>query len=396
VETDNPWKPSGTLPSGIYLVQHGMQLNGHDGVAGNVLIYVTGGSVDLHGNGNVVLNALNSPYWEGSTNPPPPTLPEPVLWISSADTGASITLGGDSNATTINGAVYAPSGSVSIIGGGHGGGVNVTGLEAGSVSCTGGGDHADLVAGAPLTSGTFDQPASPTIGSGHSGTDKITIYGKGSLAPTGTVSVYACGPTATSCDSTGTIVNLNAALSGGGNGTSAATVSYTPPSPGGWCFAAYYNPSTSPPSYNGSSDTSSDGCFTVTPPPLAPVITYPFESQCYNSTGAGGACPSPVNWTGPITGTATDPSGPGLAAIQVAIQDPHGKWWQGTCGSTMKTWSSNSPAWNVASGSTTWNCGFTATNFKNNDTGTYTLKATATDTSGSTGPATTVTFLWGG
>ena len=399
VETANPWTPQGQLNPGIYIVEHGMKLAGSNGVSGNVLIYVTGGNVDLSGQGNVLLQSLD-PYWEGGyavqadgsrtrvneTTPTPPTLPEPVLWVASTDTGATVTLGGNGNATTINGAIYAPTASVQINGGGNGGSVSADQLEAGSLSCNGGGRSPDnVLIGTLQATGTIDYPTNSTIALGNSDTDTATVEAPPNTTLSGTVTFYLCDSSIGCDSSTGVQVGSPVTLPASTNGSSTATSPpVTPVTEGSWCFAAYFTPASSTSLYP-SADTSQDGCFTVLNAPNAPDITYPTSSgpNCYSSPG--GSCPQ---WEGAITGTATDSNGTVLS-VQVAIQQPgNGTWWDALTG----TWVP-SQTWNQATGTSTWDLPFS--NFPPGDTGYYTVWADATDVHG-TGPASSVSFEWAG
>ena len=400
-ETASPWKPSGTITGSgggtIYVVQNGVKLDGTTGIAGNALLYVTGGNVDLTGGGNVTLSAL-SPAWENPvTSPAPPTLPEPVIWVPSSNTGATISLGGNGNATTINGAIYAPGAAVSLNGGGSSGALAVQGLVANSYSCTG---HDSLTAGSTLSSGTSDFPSSASLSYTSTATirDVVTVSGVGSLTPTGTVTIYVCGPSATTgCDSsTGTSIGTASLASSGSGSATATSAPYHPTSAGSYCFAAYYGGSAS---YNLSSDTSTDGCFTVSAPQL-PVVTQPVQGDYYAKlgTGSGSTATTPAAWPLAISGTATDTGGPGLASVLVAIQTPGGKWWNGT------TFGSTSIQWNAASTSNGWanwtypflSTSYPTTGSASSRIGTYTVEVYSADTSGATSTAAVVTYTWQG
>ena len=408
-ETANPWDPStdplalsgGKLKPAIYVVQHGLKLSKGLDATNGVLFYVTGGNVDLGvGNANVLMTPL-APNWENPVPTGTPTPPEVVLWVSRNDTSPSnpptMTLGGNGNATTINGAVYAPTAALTMNGGGSSGGVNAQSLDIGSiVSCNGGGSVPyNLTIGSPLSSGASVQPTSATISNGQSDSAAITVLGVGSLTPTGTVTFYQCGPLGVGigCTSTanqvGGPVTLTASSPGIAKATSAA---FTPSSAGTYCFAAYYSGNAS---YSPSSDTSTDGCFTVSGPP-APTILVPSSSaSCYNHTG-GGSC---TMWPLAISGTAGDPGGPGVASVNIAIQDPNGLWWNGT------SYSSSTPltfpaADTSGTGSfSTWKLPYPLVNLPSSDKGTYTVVATITDKTtptGVTGPAASQSFNWKG
>jgi hypothetical protein len=358
-----------------------------------VLFYVTGGSVSLGGGGNVSLSPL-SPNWEVTKDSAPAPMPEVVLWIAKSDSGATLTMGGNGNATTIQGAVYAPSAAVTLNGGGNSGGVSTQSMDVGSVAaCNGGGAVPwNVVVGSPQTSGTFvlANPNAPNVS--QAVTAQVTVLGIGAQTPTGTVTVYLCGPETvvygcTKADPTAQ--NLGSPTVSGGNGSATATATFTPMTPGKtYCFAAYYAGDIN---YQASSDTSTDGCFTVSnavPPPAAPVVSYPAVGACYHSNnGNSGGC---SHWSGTITGTASDPGGPGIQNVQVAIEDANGKWWDGS------GFNSATAVGQAASGTASWSYAFPIGDFPNKDTGQYNVVVTATDTLSNSGPSTLVSFIWNG
>jgi hypothetical protein len=364
--------------------------------ANGVLFYVTGGNVSLNGNGNLLLDPL-APNWEAPTQP----TPEVVLWISKNDVSPNnpptLTLGGNGNTTTINGAVYAPTAALTINGGGTNGGVTTQALDIGSIAtCNGGGSVAEnLTVGSTLASGTFVQPATQAITTGQSDSAKATVVGDGKLAATGLVTFYECGPEVipNACTNiTGTQVGPAVALVTGANGVStASSPTVTPPLPGNYCFAAYYGGSAS---YNPSSDTSTstDGCFSVSGPP-APVITAPTNNGCYSSN-ANRKCPT--SWPGSITGAATDAGGPGLLSVQLSIEDKTtGLYWNGS------SFASTIPVANQASDTSgtgsfsTWGLPFPSSNLSAGDT--FAVVATSTDKANATGPPSAIVgFTWKG
>ena len=86
--------------------------------------------------------------------------------------------------------------------------------------------------------------------------------------PTGTITVYACGPATvpTPCTSTADQVGSGEELHplpGTDDTVESLSSLFAPDAPGYWCFAAYYSGNTN---YSASSDTSTDGCFDATPP----------------------------------------------------------------------------------------------------------------------------------
>jgi IPT/TIG domain len=101
---------------------------------------------------------------------------------------------------------------------------------------------------------------------GNTNTDGAVVTGNAvGGSPTGTVTFYECGATATaqSCTSQANQVGSPVALTAGaGNTSSANSVTFTPHAGGYYCFGAYYSGDSN---YGTSSDTSTDECFDVTP-----------------------------------------------------------------------------------------------------------------------------------
>ena len=114
-------------------------------------------------------------------------------------------------------------------------------------------------------SSTTSTPTSSSIVLGNTNTDSAVVTGNATLgSPTGTVSFYECGPTATAQPCTSQTDQLGSAVgvtAGAGNTSSAGSATFTPTSAGYWCFGAYYSGDAN---YSSSSDTSTDECFDVT------------------------------------------------------------------------------------------------------------------------------------
>jgi hypothetical protein len=109
-------------------------------------------------------------------------------------------------------------------------------------------------------------PSVSTVTLGDTDTDVATVFGTLSGGvPTGTVSFFACGPTATpvgctsQSDPVGTPVTVNAST---GNNATATSMPFTPASVGYWCFGASYSGSVS---YVGGPDSSTAECVRVNP-----------------------------------------------------------------------------------------------------------------------------------
>ncbi len=100
---------------------------------------------------------------------------------------------------------------------------------------------------------------------GNSNSDSATVTGSvGGIDPTGSVDFYECGPTAspTPCTSGSWTQFDTESLNGTSNPDTVASASFTPTSTGYWCFAGVYSGDSN---YSGSSDSTTDECFDVTP-----------------------------------------------------------------------------------------------------------------------------------
>jgi hypothetical protein len=203
------------------------------------------------------------------------------------------------------------------------------------------------------SSSTASTPASASIVLGNSNSDTAVVTGDATFgSPTGTVTFYECGPTAspTACTSQSNEVGTGPVglTAGSGNTSSASSVSFTPTSTGYWCFAAYYSGDSN---YGPSDDsTTTDGCFdvtaatstTTTTPGSATIVLGNTETDVASVAGnaAGGAptgtvtfyycyagaspspCTSKLNkvGTGPVTLTtgASDTSSATSAVLHIA------------------------------------------------------------------------------
>jgi hypothetical protein len=417
LETATNWDPS-TDPSvhvgglitqplipAIYVVTSGMQiqkgLNGTNGA----LFYVTGGNVSLGGNGNVALSPL-SPNWEQTVDNSAVPTPEVALWISQNDTNATLTLGGNGNTTTITGAVYAPTAALTMNGGGSNGGVNVNTLVLGSIStCNGGGSLAeDFTIGNQAATGTVDAPSQSGILANTPITDLASVAGSitPNYPPTGTVQFIVCGPEDPSLgcasESTKLVAGWNPApvpLTSSVNSTSTAqSPTFTPTAPGAYCFGAYYSPPTPPGLYSASFDASSNACFNVSQP-LLPTITSPTSGPCYAAKSNTPSCGSSyTTWpSDAISGTAPA----GTTKITLTVEDAKGNYWNGTKFVNVAK-GALPPTVTATPGAptdwTTWSYPFST--FAPGDTGSYTITATAYNSTAVSGVSQPLTFTWGG
>jgi prepilin-type N-terminal cleavage/methylation domain-containing protein len=356
----------------IFEVTNGLTVSKGFSAPQGALFYVTGGNVAMTGNGNILINPL-VPNFETPTQP----LPELVLWDTSP---GSLTIGGNGNTTVINGAIYAPNPSttVTLNGGGNSGGLVSESLDIGGTLNCNGQDAVTVGSNGKEYSLANVQPSVTTDAAGSALAAHVSVYGIGTTSPSGTVSIYYCGPTAgAGCGQTtgwtptaADQVAAAAPLTAGANSTSTASANFTPTAPGTYCFAVIYGGDSN---YNGSSDVSSDGCFTVTAFPAPVIVTPPpppLPQACY---GGSGSCNTP--WPGSFVGTATDPGGPGLATVFIALSTGS-KYWNGTAWVTSAT-----PIWLPASGTTSWTYTFDHTKFQNGNN-TYTVVAESQDTGG--------------
>jgi hypothetical protein len=99
---------------------------------------------------------------------------------------------------------------------------------------------------------------------------------------------------------------------------------------------------------------------------VAPTSTITFP---------GGTVYTPTSWnascSSSICGTATDSGGSGLQQVDVSLRRGSGNYWNGS------SFSSATPVWNAASGTSAWTYAFAASSFPADDT--YTVAARATD-----------------
>jgi hypothetical protein len=115
------------------------------------------------------------------------------------------------------------------------------------------------------TTTTATAPTASTIVLGQTDTDGATVTGnEAGGSPTGSVTFYECGPTATpqpctTGDQVGNPVGVTA--NGDGLTSSAGSASFTPTSTGYWCFAGDYSGDSN---YASSADNTTDECFDVT------------------------------------------------------------------------------------------------------------------------------------
>jgi len=110
----------------------------------------------------------------------------------------------------------------------------------------------------------------------------------------------------------------------------------------------------------------------------APVLTFPVATSSYNDAAWNAGCSSA------ICGTSSDAAS-GVQKVEVSIQQGSGNYWNGS------GFSSGTPVWNLASGTTSWSLPFAASAFPAE--GSYTITPRVTDNVGNvaTSSAATIT-----
>lgn len=300
------FKPSGQL-DGIYIISGGITSSNNDVSTGpdGVLLYVTGGPVDLTGNATLNLTKPVSAY------------APIVLWIAAGDPNPTISLGGNGNVTTIGGTVYAPTGALTLHGGGNSGGVSAGAVVTNSISCQGGGNSVGFSFGPLVTTTSLTSAPNPAADGNpvtltaqvnssqtvNGGQLLFTVVGKG--GPTGDCTVPAIvGSTGAATCVTG---NLSAA-----NGPYTITAYYQ----GNSSFGAS---NSSPLTQNVLLPTTT--VLTESPPsPVAPgqVVTYSVAVTAVNGTTPSGTVTfAGVTCTGGSNAKTLD--GTGHATCQSAL-----------------------------------------------------------------------------
>ena len=109
-------------------------------------------------------------------------------------------------------------------------------------------------------------PTASTVTLGNADSDGATVFGTAADGvPTGSVSFYECGETATPTPCTSPAHPVGGPVtvtSAGGDTATATSPSFTPTSTGYWCFSGYYSGGGP---YGAGSDTTTDECISVTP-----------------------------------------------------------------------------------------------------------------------------------
>jgi len=117
---------------------------------------------------------------------------------------------------------------------------------------------------------------------------------------------------------------------------------------------------------------------TVAPPPSS-AVAFPAAAGLYGTASWTGGCASAG-----FCGTATDNSGAGIQKVELAIQEGSGNYWNGSA------FSSASPVFVLAAGTTSWSYAFPASSFPAD--GSYTVETRATDNLNGVETPTSTTF----
>jgi large repetitive protein len=114
---------------------------------------------------------------------------------------------------------------------------------------------------------------------------------------------------------------------------------------------------------------------TVDTTPPSETVSYPANSGSYGA-----------NWTGTISGTASD-AGSGVASVAVAIENTTtGLWWTGT------SFTASSASYQAAVGTSTWTYAFPAANLTTGDG--YAVTSQASDNAGNVGTSSVSSFTY--
>jgi hypothetical protein len=161
--------------------------------------------------------------------------------------------------------------------------------------------------------------ANPTVSLGQSTVDDVTVTGDATGgSPTGTVTIYQCGPTAapTPCTSLANPLGPPLDLTAGREDRSTAvSTPFTPTAGGYWCFAAAYSGDAN---YSIGSDSPTADCFDV-PPKITSPSTTTFTEGRFGSfpvSSSGGYAPVAYSADGTL------PSGVTLSAAGVLSGTP--------------------------------------------------------------------------
>ena len=157
------------------------------------------------------------------------------------------------------------------------------------------------------TPATSEQIGTGSLGAPASDTANITVSGAANWS--GSLQFYLCGPSASSCDASGTAIGSAITVT---QATSmpVSSSSTTVTSVGSYCWAAFFTSSTT--GVPNGRDTGANECFTVTP--VTPTLG--------TTAGAGPVLlGNPVTDTASLTGTAFRPATPVIGGTMTAPAD---------------------------------------------------------------------------
>jgi hypothetical protein len=166
-----------------------------------------------------------------------------------------------------------------------------------------------IVTPSDTTTTTKASSPSVTLGSNGTVTDTVTVTGTAAQGkPTGTVAFYVCGPTTANelCASTATPVGTANLPSSGDTGfvSTGTSGSFTPTTPGTYCFAAVFTAAVGTPYHNSSDNQSgnidNNECFT------AAAAT---SANTGGSTPAATPAATPVAAAAPVAGATVVTTG---------------------------------------------------------------------------------------
>jgi hypothetical protein len=123
-----------TLASGVYILEAGITVQGQASInsaSGGVFLYITGGSINFSGLGNVTLSPPSPPYTDSNGT----TAPNLGIWQAASDS-STLSLSGNGAANIYSGIIYAPTAQV---GGTGNSGYTAGGLVASTFACAGNG-----------------------------------------------------------------------------------------------------------------------------------------------------------------------------------------------------------------------------------------------------------------
>ena len=174
-----------TLKSGIYILRNGMSATNLTSDPGGVFFYVTGGSLNESGNWSLNLSAMTSGTYAG------------ILWYQVPTDTTTFSLAGNPTVSSFDGVIDVSGATVSLAGTAN---INLLGLVANKVTCSGGGNTVYSFGPSPTstvvtssspgntslsgTPVTFTATVTPTPPGANPGSVSFTATPNGSNTPT--------------------------------------------------------------------------------------------------------------------------------------------------------------------------------------------------------------------